>query len=244
MSCRCCPPPGGALPASLGQGDLLKGDGSGGWVSNPNLPTVAPGSEGQILFWDGTSRYRYSAVPTSTGQILQWDETSNTWVLTAAPANGNVLVFDSGTGLWVPQAPTPAPAPLRSDSFTWGATAVANATTYMWAEWTIGTTQSAESAAGFWIVPYDGVLSELGISHAASTGATNITYTIRTGATPGTMANTALAVVLSSAGAGAFDLATAPIPLTRGTLVSLQAVQASGGTLTTRPRATASFLET
>lgn len=146
---------GGVLPASLGAGDLLIGDGAGAWSANPIVPVVGAGGVGSVLWWDGMSRYRYSA----------------------APADGDVMIWDATTNLWVP-GPTP-----RSGSFEWANLSLLNGTSFPSSD-TNNTASSngSEALAISFQALYDSTFSDLYIRHTTPLGALgDVTYTIMVG---------------------------------------------------------------
>lgn len=140
--------PGGVLPASLGTGDLLIGDGAGAWTANPNVPAA---SVGIVPFWDGVNRYRY----------------------TAAPADGNTWYFNAGTGLWVPRAPRFSgvlgfgAASIANVAVGW---------LYPWFDASGGV--NTEATSGSLTAPVAGVISRMWVRHCQPGGATNVTYTL------------------------------------------------------------------
>lgn len=143
--------PGGVLPASLGDGDLLAGNADGSWRANQNVPTAAV--VGQVPFWDGgvPGRYRY----------------------TAGPVNGDVLVFDSGTGLWVPRA-TP-----QSATYDWGNLSIGFVGVSFLSAGAVNASGSTTEEGAFpYVAPYAGTLRTLVVRHGTPAGASNVTYTV------------------------------------------------------------------
>lgn len=141
--------PGGVLPASTGTGQLLIGDGSGAWTGNANLPGLGP-TPGQLVFWDGTSRYRYSA----------------------APADGDVAVYDSATNQWVPR---PAPTSFQQGFF--GTNLIAGAS-FLYGSFSVGNTGNVEGAAGPFVTIPASTIPTMRVDHFGTQVGGNVTYTV------------------------------------------------------------------
>jgi hypothetical protein len=161
----------------------------------------------------------------TAGQFLQWNGVlwvPSSWTLPEASplVVGDVLTV-TAPGVAEFQAPA---AQIDRIHYAFGNNAINTGTQFV-SPW-LSNTSTDGAEIRIETILFDGTLSNFRVLHANPTGADNLVYTVRVGATVATLADTALAVTLNS-GASAGSNLVASVAVTAGQLISLKVTGAT-----------------
>lgn len=195
--------PPAAPPDPIVAGVFLQHNGASQVWSSWATPIAAPvgGDVGKVLAVSaaGAAAFRvlsFPANPGDDGKIARASAGALTYI--AGSATNDTWTWNGTT--WVPGAPK------RRVLLAWGNNAINTGAAQFLQPWmSNGATDGAELRVH--VVPFDGVLRLMRLTHWTPTGTEDITYTVRTGSTPGGMADSALALTLNAAAAAGSNLA-------------------------------------